>query len=56
MKRIKLTLIALFSLTLLLSTIVQAQTTNGTIKGVVRDERGRVPGASVTIEGRNKGL
>lgn len=46
---------ATLSICMLLGSFVWAQAQTGTIKGVVRDERGPLVGASVTVEGKNKG-
>src|SRR2546425_343104 len=55
MRKIQSLRAAILSICMLVGSLVWAQAQNGTIKGVVRDERGPLAGASVSIEGQNKG-
>ena len=55
MRKIQLLRKAIISICMLLGSLVWAQAQNGTIKGTVRDERGPLVGASVTIQGKSTG-
>ncbi len=55
MRKFQLLRTAILSIFMVLGSLVWAQAQTGTIKGVVRDERGPLAGASVTIEGKNIG-
>src|SRR5437016_463642 len=55
MRKFQLLRKAILSICMLLASLVWAQAQNGTIKGMVRDDRGPLAVASVTIEGKNIG-
>jgi len=55
MRKFKLFHKAIITLTIILVSVVFANAQNGKIKGTVRDERGPLSGASVTLDGRGSG-
>src|SRR5687767_6367243 len=55
MRKFKLLRKAILTATILLVSVVMVNAQDGKIRGMVRDERGPLAGASVTIDGRGTG-